>query len=104
MRFAKLREEAVRVELGIRRTKSSRSSLYLPKTLIAFEGRALTTKISEYFSDDRDNKHFKEIGRELRISTQAAWKRWKRKIEPAIKQVYPKFSSGSFKMSSHDSK
>jgi len=51
-----------------------------------------------------DNKTFKQIGRELGISAQAVWKRWKRRIEPGIKRVNPKFSSDSFKMSSLDSK
>lgn len=32
-----------------------------------------------------DNKPFKEIGRELGMSAQATWKRWDRRIEPAIK-------------------
>jgi hypothetical protein len=50
------------------------------------------------------NKTFKQIGRELGISAQAAWKRWKRRIQPAIKRVNPKFSSTSFKMISLDSK
>jgi hypothetical protein len=63
--------------------------------------------------DDRDfrilfgrweKRKFKQIGRELGISAQAAWKRWKRKIEPGIKRVNPNFSSASFQMSSLDSK
>jgi hypothetical protein len=51
-----------------------------------------------------DNKKFKQIGRELGMSAQAVWKRWKRRIEPAIKRVNPSFSSGSFQLSSLDSK
>ena len=51
-----------------------------------------------------EDKKFKQIGRELRMSTQAAWKRWDRKIEPAIKRVHPSFSCAFFKLSSLDSK
>jgi hypothetical protein len=50
-----------------------------------------------------ENKTFKQIGRELGISTQAVWKRWKREIEPAIKRVNPRFSSRSFQLGSLDS-
>ena len=49
-----------------------------------------------------DDKTFAEIGRVLRISTQATWKRWKRHIEPAIKKLNPTFSAGSFKLQSLD--
>jgi hypothetical protein len=48
LRFAELREEAARVELGIRRTKFCRSSPFLRRTLPAFEGKALTIEISVY--------------------------------------------------------
>lgn len=51
-----------------------------------------------------DQKTFKQIGRELGISAQAAWKRWKRRVEPAIKRVNPKFSFAFFRTSSLDSK
>jgi len=49
-----------------------------------------------------DVKTFKQIGRELGISAQAVWKRWKRKIEPAIKRVNPSFSRRSFQLSALD--
>jgi len=55
--------------------------------------------------DDRDlrilfgrweRKTFKQIAQAVgNISTQAVWKRWQTRIEPAIKQVNPKFSRGS---------
>jgi hypothetical protein len=51
-----------------------------------------------------ENKTFKQIGRELGISAQAVWKRWKRSIEPRIKRVNPNFSSRSFRLSSLDPK
>jgi len=50
------------------------------------------------------NKTFKQIGRELGISAQAACNRWKRRIEPALKRVNPKFSNAFFRASSLDSK
>ena len=49
-----------------------------------------------------EDKTFKQIGRELGISAQAVWKRWKRRIEPRIKRVNPSFSSRSFQLSSLD--
>lgn len=45
-------------------------------------------------------KTFAQIGQELRISGQAVWKRWTRRIEPALKKLNPQFSRGSFKLSS----
>ena len=48
MRFAGLRGEAGRVELGIRRSQLCSSSLFLPSTLLAFKGKVLTIRISEY--------------------------------------------------------
>ncbi len=51
-----------------------------------------------------DQKSFKQIGRELGISGQAAWKRWNRRIEPSIRRVNPNFSRASFRVSSLDSK
>ncbi len=51
-----------------------------------------------------EQKTFKQVGRELGISAQAVWKRWNRRIEPAIKRLNPGFSSGSFQLSSLDSK
>lgn len=51
-----------------------------------------------------EQKSYKQIGRELGISAQAVWKRWKRKIEPAIKRMNPRFSRSSFLLSSLDSK
>src|ERR1700687_5633209 len=51
LRFAELREEAVRVELGIRRTKFCGNSLFPRRTLPAFEGKDLTIKISVYSLD-----------------------------------------------------
>jgi hypothetical protein len=51
-----------------------------------------------------DQKSFKQIGRELGISGQAAWKRWNLRIEPSIRRVNPNFSRASFRMSSLDSK
>lgn len=50
------------------------------------------------------NKKFKQIGQELRMSTQAVWKRWNKKIEPAIRRVNPNFSRPFFQMISLDSK
>lgn len=49
-----------------------------------------------------ENMTFKQIGRELGISAQAVWKRWKQKIEPAIKRVNPSFSRRSFQLSALD--
>jgi hypothetical protein len=51
-----------------------------------------------------EDKKFEQIGQELRITAQAAWKRWNRKIEPAIRRVNPKFSIAFFQTSSLDSK
>lgn len=51
-----------------------------------------------------EDKTFKQIGRELGISAQAVWKRWKRRIEPRIRHVNPSFSSRSFQLSSLESK
>jgi len=48
-------------------------------------------------------KTFNQIGRELGITAQAVWKRWTRKIEPAIKRMNPGFSRNSFELSSLDS-
>jgi len=50
------------------------------------------------------NKTFKQIGQELGISAQAAWKRWKRRVEPAFRRVNPKFSRAFFQLSSLDAK
>jgi hypothetical protein len=57
--------------------------------------------------DDRDlrilfqrscenKKTFRQIGKELHITTQAVWKRWQKKIVPALKKINRKFSAGSF--------
>jgi hypothetical protein len=51
-----------------------------------------------------ETRSFKQLGRHLGISAQAVWKRWTRKIVPVIKRVNPRFSSGSFELSSLDSK
>jgi len=52
----------------------------------------------------QQDKTFKEIGRELGISPQAAWKRWTRRIEPALKKLNAQFSRRSFNLFSLDSK
>ena len=55
------------------------------------------------FERHRD-KTFEQIGQEVGMSGQAVWKRWTRRIEPALKELNPQFSRGSFKLSSLDSK
>jgi hypothetical protein len=55
------------------------------------------------FEKQRD-KTFEQIGHELSMSGQAVWKRWTNHVEPALKKRNPKFSRGSFKLSSLDSK
>jgi len=54
--------------------------------------------------EKQQDKTFEQIGQELRMSGQAVWKRWTRRIEPALKKFNPQFSKASFKMSSVDSK
>ena len=49
-------------------------------------------------------KSFKQIGQELGISGQAAWKRWKRRIERIIRRMNPNFSRASFRNISLNSK
>jgi hypothetical protein len=67
------------------------------KNLAPLRGAGLDEKDLRILFGLSDNKTFKQIGRELGISAQAAWNRWKRRIEPGIKRVNPKFSRGSFK-------
>jgi len=51
MRFAEWREEAVRVELGVRRTGFCRHSLFPRRALLPFEGQVSTIRISIYSLD-----------------------------------------------------
>jgi hypothetical protein len=48
------------------------------------------------------DKTFERIGQELTMSAQAVWKRWTRRVEPALKQLNPKFSRRSFELASLD--
>jgi hypothetical protein len=73
--------------------------------LIARLRRAgLDDKDLQIFFGRWEKKSYKQLGRHLGISAQAVWKRWTRKIEPAIRRVNPGFSRGSFELSSLDSK
>jgi len=46
---------------------------------------------------ERPHKTFDQIGRELKMSGQAAWKRWTQRIEPALKKLNREFSRDTFK-------
>ena len=58
----------------------------------------------QIFFGKYQGKTFEQIGHELSMSAQAGWKRWTCRIEPALKKLNPQFSTGSFKLSSLDSK
>lgn len=47
---------------------------------------------------------FEKIGKELGMSQQAAWKRWTRRILPALNKINPRFSERSLKLAIRDSK
>jgi hypothetical protein len=83
-----------------------------PRQRFAFSSDMIS-RLRRQGLDDKDlqilfgrwhKKSFKQIGRELGMSGQAAWKRWNRRIEPSIRRVNPNFSRASFRMSSLDSK
>lgn len=50
------------------------------------------------------DKTYKQIGQELTMSPQAIWKRWTRRVVPALRQLNPKFSRRSFKLAALDLK
>lgn len=77
---------------------------FSPDTISRLRRQGLDDKDLRILFGYWDQKSFKQIGRELGISGQAAWKRWNRRIEPIMRRVNPNFSRASFRTSSLDSK
>jgi hypothetical protein len=49
-----------------------------------------------------ERKTFLQIGNDLGMSPQGTWKRWNRRVGPALKKLNPKFSRGSFELAALD--
>lgn len=75
-----------------------------PKYIDSLRKAGLDDKDLQILFGTHQDKTFKQIGRELGMSPQAAWNRWTRRIEPALKELNRQFSRRSFKLFSLDSK
>jgi hypothetical protein len=99
----RLWEEVCRVErrgrpCGTGRPKHQRKYPIAPADIGRLRKEGLNDKDLRVLFGVVQDMTCKQIGLELGVSGQAAWKRWNSRVLPALRRINPKFSIGSLKL------